>query len=152
MANRAAASIPTVGGSRRVVAAAGSDTVPKALGVAKEGLGPPHKEGVSLIGALVGEHLRETLSFTHPALKIAATLLGAAAKPLRARLRQAAIMPENDVMLALSEPASGHVSVFRLAGVTGEAPWTAIHSYPPARRGSRKISAFVGSSLDQVSR
>jgi hypothetical protein len=83
------------------VAAAGSDTVPKALGVAKEGLGPPHKEGVSLIGALVGEHLRETLSFTHPALKIAATLLGAAAKPLRARLRQAAIMPENDVMLAV---------------------------------------------------
>jgi hypothetical protein len=63
--------------------------------------GSAHKEGVSLIGALVGEHLRETLSFTHPALKIAATLLGAAAKPLRARLRQAAIMPENDVMLAV---------------------------------------------------
>jgi hypothetical protein len=33
--------------AQRSVAGAGSDTVPKALGIAKEGLGPPHKEGVS---------------------------------------------------------------------------------------------------------
>ena len=53
---------------------------------------------------------------------------------------------------ALSELASVYVSVFGPAGITGEAPWTAIHFYPPARRGSRKISASLGSSLDQVSR
>jgi len=86
--------------AQRSVAAAGSNTVEKAIGVNREGLTPHEPGGPSAIGALVGEHIPEIVGHAHPALKVAAMVGGAMWRPLRERLRQAGINRRNDLMLA----------------------------------------------------
>jgi hypothetical protein len=100
--------------AQRSVAAAGSDTVPKALAVAKEGLMPREKPHMSLIGGIIGEHLPEIFGVMHPAVKIATTsrplralpgtrgpvIGGATLNILRSRLRAAGMRRESDLMVA----------------------------------------------------
>jgi hypothetical protein len=86
--------------AQRSVAAAGSDTVPKALAVAKEGLMPHEKPHMSLIGGIIGEHFPDIIGITHPAVKIATTIGGATLNILRSRLRQAGMRRESDLMVA----------------------------------------------------
>lgn len=84
----------------RTAATAGSDTVPKAIGVAKEGVAPEGKPHFSGIGALVGEHVLDAIGFAHPALKVVTAGIGAIAPRLAASLRQAGVRRENELMLA----------------------------------------------------
>jgi hypothetical protein len=109
--------------AQRSVAAAGSDTTQKLLGVAREGLGHQEGGGMSVIGGIIGEHLPDVLGVAHPAVKIGSTVAGAMWRPLRERLRQAGINRRNDLMLAaLLHPTTVGKAVLAFANAEKPTP------------------------------